>query len=88
MSWKIKRVIRTDVKFGWPQQEGYEVEIETTFKDGKTHTHITNMRKDELILRKFLEDQYTQDVVDGMWKLIENYGQQKYSEGVDSVDVD
>ena len=88
MSWKIKRVIRTDVEFGWPKQKGYEVEIETTFEDGTTDTHIEILPTEEVILRKFLEDQYTQAVVDGVWELIENYGQQKYSEGTYSVDVD
>jgi hypothetical protein len=104
MSWKIKRVIRTDVEFGWPKQEGYdyqadfylldshihniyEVEIETTTENGPI-CHIQNMTTEEFLLRKFLEDLYDQVVVDSIWDLIEDYGQQKYQEGASSADSD
>jgi hypothetical protein len=77
MSWKIKRVIRTNAEFGYPKKIGYEVQIEST--GGIAWTRF--MTTEEAILRLFLEKEYPQDIVDKLWKLIEDYGQMKYSEG-------
>ena len=82
MSWKIKRVLNTNVDFGYPVRKGYEVELETD--NGAIHKQF--MATEQFILRKFLEDQYTQAVVDGVWKLIEDYGQMKYNEGFNADD--
>jgi hypothetical protein len=84
MSWKIKSVLRSDAEYGYPRRKGYEVEIETD--NGSTHKSI--MSNEEFMLRKFLEDQYTQAVVDAIWRLIEDYGQMKYSEGSNDASND
>ena len=84
MSWKIKRVIRTDITFGYPVRKGYEVELETD--NGAILKQF--MTTEEFFLRKFLEDQYTQAVVDSLWKLIEDYGMTKYSEGYNEANTD
>jgi len=88
MSWKIKRVLRTNAEYGWPTQKGYEVEIETTLDNGHTHIHNRFLSPEEFILRMFLEEQYTQTVVNALWKLIEDYGQARYIEGYNDNDTE
>jgi len=84
MSWKIKSVLRSDAEFGYPMRKGYEIEIETD--NGTIHKSI--MSNEEFILRKFLQDEYSQAVVDGVWDLIERYGQMKYCEGSNDASND
>lgn len=89
----ILRIIKEETQ--WPNIKGYRVEVEVVMLPKKETAKINIfLTKEEYVLRMYIQNEMNiknlgnnPKAYNKLWKLIEDYGQSKYSQGYDEADM-